>query len=88
MKKEIAAQIASEDTSLLPQTRRPSKRRSSVLEISQEFCRKNEVGRRQSVEIMGVACPFENADEKAIREKLWHDKEEWAELQKLGEEDD
>jgi MFS family permease len=60
------------------------KRRSSVLEIGQEFSRTNEVSRRQSVELMGVPCPFESNKEKCHRDKLWDDKQEWEEIHRLG----
>ena len=65
---------------------RISKRRSTALEIAQEFSRRTEANRRQSVEIMGVACPYESSDEHNLREKMWHDKKEWDEIHRLGDE--
>lgn len=60
------------------------RRRSSVIEIGQEFSRINEVNRRSSAEIMGVPCPFDTNDEHETRTQLWDDKKEWEEIHLLS----
>jgi MFS family permease len=74
--------LASEGTSLVQKSR--EKHRSSVIEIKQEFSRRNECNRRTSTELMGVACPFENSDEMKIRDELWHQKKEWQEIHNMS----
>jgi hypothetical protein len=56
-------------------------RRSSVIEIDQEFSRKAEVARRSSVQIMGMTA-FDTNDEKHRRASMLNDLEE---LVKMGE---
>jgi hypothetical protein len=60
------------------------RRRSSVVEIGEEFSRRNEVSRRSSTEIMGVPCPFDTIEESQTRQQLWNDKKEWEEIHLLS----
>lgn len=67
---ETVVVAPSEGTSLLTQLHGGDSRRSSVMEISQEFSRMNEANRRSSVEIMGVASPFDTARSLGRQERV------------------
>ena len=69
-----------EDTSLL----RRGTRKSSVIEIKQEFSRKNECNRRVSSELMGVGCPYDSSDELNLRKQMWDDKKDWEDVRRLS----
>jgi hypothetical protein len=75
----------SESTGLLPSSRPPRRRVSSDVEIDQAFSKHTEVCRRSSVEIMGVACPFDSHAEKVDRDNMWRQR---CELHKLSTLDD
>ena len=62
-------------------------RQSSVVEISQAFSKQTEVSRRQSVEVMGVSCPFESHDEKVERDGMWKQKMELHKLSTLNDDE-
>jgi hypothetical protein len=83
MMQEAAGAAPTEGTGLLKRIG-SERRRSSVIEIGQEFSRKNEVNRRSSTEIMGIASPFDTSDEQEIRTQLWDDKKEWEEIHLLS----
>ena len=74
---------ANEFTRLVQQ----SHRRSSIVSIDQTFCRKAEVARRSSVEIMGIAA-FDTKEEKERRKSLLMDLEELARLGQIDFESD
>jgi hypothetical protein len=76
---EAADAESSERTELL-RSSGPERRRSSVMEIGQEFSGQNEANRKSSAEIMGVPCPFDTIEENKIRQKLWNDKKQWDEI--------
>jgi hypothetical protein len=80
---DAASSEPSERTQLLSAIGR-ERRRSSVLEIGQEFSRENEVNRRSSTEIMGVPFPFNTNEENEARQQLWNDKKEWEEIYVLS----
>jgi len=61
-------ELAGEGTPLVGSSTR-TRRRSSVVELEQEFSRRNEVARRSSAEMMGL-CAFDTRDEKESREKM------------------
>lgn len=73
-------QLASEGTPLVGRSTH-TRRRSSVVELEQEFSRRNEVARRSSSQMMGL-CGFETRDEKENREKMLLDLKS---LDSLGE---
>jgi hypothetical protein len=83
-KMEGEAEMIPTEVTGLVETNRISKRRSTALELAQEFSRQTECNRRQSVELMGVSCPFESSEEQELRKKMWHDKQEWEELHRLS----
>lgn len=58
------------------------RRRSSIVEINQNFSMQYEVHRRLSVEANGMINPFETRDEIILRNNLLGDKKEWEELAK------
>ena len=80
--------VASETSKLLSgATAKKKLPRSSQIEISETFSRASEVSRRQSVECIGIINPFDTKDEKEFRDKLWKEKMEWDEINKITEND-
>mmetsp|Transcript_11351 Transcript_11351/g.17402 ORF Transcript_11351/g.17402 Transcript_11351/m.17402 type:complete len:526 (+) Transcript_11351:163-1740(+) len=77
---ENQKQLAGEGTPLVASSTR-ARRRSSVVEVQQEFSRKNEVARRSSTEMMGL-CAFDTREEKENRDKMLLDLQV---LESLGE---
>jgi len=63
-----------------------NRRRSSIVEINQNYSRQYEVGRRFSTEANGIINPFETRDEIKLRDNLLQDRKEWEELAKSLEE--
>ena len=78
--------IPGEGTRLLSK-KRESRRRSSIVEMSQAMCPKTEVNRRSSVQIMGVPC-FDTHEERVTRQSQLADLEELITLGELNFDDE
>ncbi len=76
---------ATEVTGLL--FKKDERRRSSVVTISQAFCRQSQVDGRLSAQIMGLMA-YDTKDESDMAEKLQNDMEEWLKLAELDYEED
>ncbi|KAL7536402.1 hypothetical protein ACHAWF_005455 [Thalassiosira exigua] len=83
---EVDEGPATEKTSLVVAGKRKSsrkRRKSSIVEINQNFSAQYEVDRRSSVEAGGIINPVETRDEMQLRDTLLEDKKAWDELAKL-----
>lgn len=76
-------EILPSETSTLLGSSVKTRRRSTISECSQAFSREFEVNRRASMEANGIPNPFETNDEIRLREKLWQDKQEWEQLERI-----